>query len=193
MFKTSAGEAYQVDLRGVACLNYLFKRHWKRRKLPNATRTTELTVSPLFRSKKTLNLAVNTYCPLNYVCVDQLFKTNLAEPGERPRPKKARLSEPSPTLRSHTLRSQVTRQAPRIPSRKRSSSGTQPRPSNVCGTTHKRAGAKLTLCKNQRVREAALEEFDKAMSTYLQFAYPSVLLANCRSARYQPRSQGETV
>ena len=126
MFKTCAGEAYQVNLRGVACLNYLFKRHWKRRELPNSTRTTELTVSPLFRSKKTLNLAVNTYCPLKYVSVDQLFKTNLTEPSERPRPKKARLSESTSELRSHTLRSQEPGQAPRIPPRQRSSSGTYP-------------------------------------------------------------------
>ena len=131
MFKTRAGEAYQVGLRGVACLNYLFKRHWKRRRLPNSTRTTELTMLPLLRSKKTLNLAVNTYCPLNYVCVDQLFKTNLSEPSERPRPKKTRLSEPTPELRSHTLRSPGTRLSSGIPPRTRSSQGMQPRPAKT--------------------------------------------------------------
>ena len=151
MFKACAGEAYSVDLRGVACLNYLFKRHWKRRKLPNSTRTTELTVSPLFRSRKHLNLAVNTYCPVNYVCVDKLFKTNLTKPSERLRPKKARLSKFTPELRSHTLRIQGSQLPLGVPPRQRMSSSTHPRSPNVYYSKRERCSVRQTLCKNQRV------------------------------------------
>ena len=133
-----AGQAYAADLRGVACFNYLFKRHWKRRKLPNLTRTTELTVSPLFRSKKHLNLAVNTYYPLNYVCVDKLLKTNLTEPKQKLRPKKARLSKLTPELRSHTLRSQEPRLPPGVLTGQRMSASTYPRSSNVYCSKRKR-------------------------------------------------------
>ena len=94
-----AGPRHLKVLREPACLQWLLKRHWKRRALANASRISELTAAPFFRSRKTLDLALNSFCPVRYPSLSGFLKKHPNCLPSDSRGKIARLSDQSQVLR----------------------------------------------------------------------------------------------
>ncbi len=111
----------------LACIRWVLKRHWKRRALANATRISELTTAPLFRSWKHLDLAVNSFCPPKFVPLKSLMSKHLNRRLGVLRKKRARLRKPTQNRRFlPSSRKHDGRLSPNVAVRPGSQEGTPP-------------------------------------------------------------------